>query len=74
MSEIRQELPTQRVLTAVDRCDKRGCGAAAYFRALLPTGPLDFCKHHADEVDDRLIDYVWIDERKFINSKLDVSP
>ena len=39
-------------LTALDRCDR--CGAQAYMRATLPTGPLLFCRHHGREHGDKL--------------------
>lgn len=35
------------VLTALDRCDR--CGAAARVRAVLVSGDLLFCGHHARE-------------------------
>ncbi|MGD9991520.1 DUF7455 domain-containing protein [Pseudonocardia sp.] len=41
-----------RPLTRADRCD--ACGAAARVRALLPTGELLFCGHHARRHAPRL--------------------
>jgi hypothetical protein len=44
---------TRPELTAADRCDR--CGAAARFRAVLPSGgELLFCGHHAREHESRL--------------------
>ncbi len=40
------------VLTAMDRCD--ACGAQAYVRAELASGPLYFCAHHARKHADAL--------------------
>ena len=34
-------------LTARDRCDHPRCGAQAYVRYTLPSGFLDFCRHHS---------------------------
>jgi hypothetical protein len=39
-------------LTAIDRCDR--CGAAAQVRAILGTGELLFCGHHAREHEAKL--------------------
>jgi hypothetical protein len=45
---------TSPALTRADRCDR--CGAAARVRAKLPSGgELLFCRHHANEHEDRLI-------------------
>ena len=41
-------------LTRLDRCDR--CSAAAKLIALLPTGELMFCGHHAREYRAGLID------------------
>ncbi|MFP5220350.1 MAG: hypothetical protein ACLGIG_11580 [Actinomycetes bacterium] len=38
-------LATPAALTALDRCDR--CGAQALVRAVLPSGELLFCGHHA---------------------------
>lgn len=38
---------TERVLTALDRCDK--CGAAAKVVSTFMSGELMFCGHHARE-------------------------
>lgn len=66
----------ERILNANDRCEARGCGAAAYFRAERLTGEVitDLCGHHADAYEEALLDYVWVDERRYINPVLDVSP
>jgi len=45
----------RRILTASDRCDKRGCGAAAYHRVMFSKGALDFCNHHYDLEPDSLL-------------------
>ncbi|MBT1192499.1 hypothetical protein R4172_09530 [Rhodococcus kroppenstedtii] len=46
-------LMTDTTLTAADRCDR--CGAGARVRAVLATGgELLFCRHHANEHEDRL--------------------
>lgn len=69
MKHAQMELPAAApvlVLTAHDRCDAPRCGARAYFRATLPAGELSFCKHHADELDEHLLDYPWVDERRFL--------
>lgn len=39
---------TNRVLTALDRCDK--CSAAAKVVATFLSGELMFCGHHAKEI------------------------
>ena len=39
-------------LTALDRCDR--CGAQAQVRAVLPTGELLFCGHHARQYAEAL--------------------
>lgn len=46
-------LPTLPPLTRADRCDR--CSAAAQVRALLPTGQLLFCGHHARAHRDPLL-------------------
>ena len=38
--------------TAADRCDR--CGAQAFVRAVLTSGDLLFCAHHAREYGDAL--------------------
>jgi recombinational DNA repair protein (RecF pathway) len=43
---------TAPALTALDRCDR--CGAQAQVRAVLPTGELLFCGHHARQYADAL--------------------
>ena len=44
---------TSSPLTAADRCDR--CSAAAQVRATLPSGgQLLFCRHHANQHEDRL--------------------
>jgi hypothetical protein len=45
---------TTTTLTRQDRCDR--CPAAAQLRAVLPTGELLFCAHHAREHRAKLID------------------
>ena len=40
-------------LTAQDRCDK--CGAQAKVRAVLVSGELYFCAHHAKEIGYTLL-------------------
>lgn len=59
---------TSPTLTAADRCDR--CGAQARVRAVLLSGDLLFCGHHAHEYEDRLrpstID--WHDETALLNS------
>ena len=47
-----QTLHAPSDLTALDRCDR--CGAQAFLRAVLTTGELLFCAHHAREYGDRL--------------------
>ena len=42
----------ETTLTALDRCDR--CGAAARVRAVLVTGELLFCGHHARQVGESL--------------------
>ena len=43
----------QGEFTALDRCDK--CGAQAKVRAVLITGELLFCGHHARETGYKLV-------------------
>lgn len=45
-------IETNRVLTALDRCDK--CGAAAKVVATFLSGELMFCGHHAREISKSL--------------------
>jgi hypothetical protein len=45
----------RRILTAADRCDSRGCGAAAYARVFFESGSLDYCGHHFAEAPDSLL-------------------
>lgn len=54
--------PAPTTLTNADRCDR--CGAQAYVRAVLPTGDLLFCAHHAKEHEPKLraVSVDWIDE------------
>lgn len=61
-------------ISKLDRCDFRACGAAAYLMVTLTAGPLYFCRHHGNEVDDQLIDYPWVDLRGNVIAVLDVSP
>ena len=50
---MQQGTLTRPALTAADRCDR--CGAAAKFRAALPSGgELLFCGHHARAHGDKL--------------------
>ena len=46
----------RRILTAADRCDTRGCNAAAYARVFFDTGALDFCGHHFEEAPASLLE------------------
>lgn len=41
-------------LTRLDRCDR--CSAAAQLIAVLPSGELLFCGHHARQHRNRLLD------------------
>ena len=45
----------RRILTAADRCDTRGCGAASYARVFFEAGSLDFCGHHFAEAPASLL-------------------
>lgn len=49
-------------LTAGDRCDR--CGAQAYVRAVLASGELLFCAHHAKQHEEKVRPAAleWIDE------------
>jgi hypothetical protein len=49
-------------LAASDRCDS--CGAQAYVRVTLTSGPLLFCGHHAASYKDSLLAsaLAWHDE------------
>lgn len=38
------------VLSAIDRCDTRNCGAQAYVKVTGVAGELLFCGHHYEEV------------------------
>jgi hypothetical protein len=44
----------ERALTALDRCDHKGCGAQAYVRVTLSTGELYFCGHDFAAVEMKL--------------------
>ena len=46
----------RRILTAADRCDTRGCNAAAYARVFFEAGALDYCGHHFAEAPDSLLE------------------
>lgn len=52
-------------LKAVDRCDRRGCGAQAYVAVEFRTGDLLFCAHHFTELEAgiRKVSLSIIDER-----------
>lgn len=52
-------------LTALDRCDAGGCSAQARCRAWLPSGNyLLFCRHHALEHENALLDQgAFLDEQ-----------
>ena len=54
--------PASSTLTAADRCDR--CGAQARVRAVLSTGDLMFCAHHAKDYEDKLRPAAleWVDE------------
>lgn len=71
------EAPTKppRVLTLLDRCD--ACTvAAAWVRAYFISGQeLDFCSHHWNLYYPMFRDTIsdFVDEREYINAKLDVS-
>ncbi len=56
------ELDATRPLTGLDRCDS--CGAQAYVRAVMPSGELLFCAHHATKHREKLLPLVsvWHDE------------
>jgi hypothetical protein len=45
-------LASAPALTALDRCDR--CGAQALVRAVLPSGDLLFCGHHARKHSEAL--------------------
>ena len=49
-------------LSAADRCDR--CGAQARVRAVLASGDLLFCAHHAHEYESKLKPAAlqWVDE------------
>ncbi|MGO1392876.1 DUF7455 domain-containing protein [Agrococcus casei] len=49
-------------LSALDRCDS--CGAQAYVRVTMASGPLLFCAHHASKHKSKLhpMAEVWHDE------------
>ena len=49
------DLGPSPVLTALDRCDKRGCGRQAKVRAFYAVGFTDFCGLHWDQAADRVI-------------------
>jgi hypothetical protein len=46
----------RRILNATDRCDTRGCNAAAYARVFFEAGALDYCGHHFAEAPDSLLE------------------
>ena len=57
------------LITALDRCDCRKCGAAAWVRVTLYGGWLFFCGHHFVEHADALMTTVpleVLDERHLI--------
>ena len=56
------EVPPMKALTAQDRCDR--CGAQAYVVTKHEAGPLLWCKHHADMVEDQLLAQIVVDNRK----------
>ncbi|HIY65262.1 MAG TPA: hypothetical protein H9830_03165 [Candidatus Agrococcus pullicola] len=49
-------------LSALDRCDS--CGAQAYVRVMMASGPLLFCAHHATKHREKLhpLAEMWHDE------------
>ncbi len=62
------DLATARLpLAAADRCDS--CGAQAYVRVTLASGPLLFCGHHAAHYKDSLLTsaLAWHDETFRLN-------
>ena len=54
--------PGASALSAADRCDR--CGAQARVRAVLASGDLLFCAHHAHEYESKLksVAREWVDE------------
>ena len=54
-------------LSAADRCDR--CGAQARVRAVLASGELLFCAHHAKEHEPALRPSAreWVDESSLIS-------
>lgn len=55
------------VLTALDRCDGKDCGAQAYVLIKGVSGELMFCSHHFNKTDgDKLRSFAFevIDERE----------
>ena len=55
------------VLTAVDRCDGKDCGAQAYVVVRGISGELMFCSHHFNKADGeklRAFAFEIVDERE----------
>lgn len=62
------------VLTALDRCDYRDCGAQAYVLLKGMAGELTFCSHHYNSLDSQKLGafaFETIDERdRLIENRL----
>jgi hypothetical protein len=54
------EVPVMQVLTANDRCDR--CGAQAYVVTGHLAGDLRWCKHHYEDNETELLNFVVVDE------------
>lgn len=69
----------EKIITALDRCDARDCGAQAYIKAVGVSGELFFCGHHYNNITNNAVGwsnlekfaYQIIDERdKLIENRL----
>lgn len=61
------------ILTALDRCDGRSCGAQAYVQVKGISGELMFCAHHYNKADGEKLQafaFEIIDERERLGTKL----
>lgn len=64
---------TEAPFTAHDRCDR--CGAQAFVRTTHLEGVLQWCKHHFEQFEDKLVKAALSvqDNRSAINTKASVA-
>lgn len=59
----------EKILTSLDRCDAKDCGAQAYIKAIGVNGELMFCGHHYEKIVNNAVG--WGNLEKFAYQIID---